>query len=116
MSCTHLPLLMIDHNVMRLYVPMHDSLAVAVVERLEQLEDVVPYVKVGELGVQAAEVGIVDVLEYQRRRLTLSCPLISVQNNRRVGKRGMYPIASPVGITNLIVAHDVEQLHDIGST
>lgn len=62
---------MIDHNVMRLDITVHDSFAVAEVQSLEQLEDVVSYVVVLELGVQTPEVSVVDVLEDQRRCLAL---------------------------------------------
>jgi hypothetical protein len=68
---------MVDHNVVRLDVAMHYAFAVAVVKglavslasaleqtHLEQLEDVEAHVKVGELGVQAAEVGVIYVFEY----------------------------------------------------
>ena len=61
MAC--LFVLMIDHNVMRLHIAVHNALAVAEVEGLEELEDVVPHVDVVEFGVEAPEVGIVDVLE-----------------------------------------------------
>ena len=67
----YLPVLMIDHNVMRFYVSVHDALAVAVVERLEEFVDVVAHIDVVELGVEAPEVGVVDVLKDQRRGLTL---------------------------------------------
>mmetsp|Transcript_9963 Transcript_9963/g.25272 ORF Transcript_9963/g.25272 Transcript_9963/m.25272 type:complete len:276 (-) Transcript_9963:2362-3189(-) len=73
----------VDHDVVRLDVSVNDSLAVAVVERLEEFEDVEPYVKVTERGVQDAEVDVVDVLEDERRRFTLR------------------------------VTHDVEQAYDI---
>jgi hypothetical protein len=62
---------MIDHNVMRFDIAMHDALAVAVVESLEQLKDVVPDINVVELGVEASEVRVVDKLEDEGRRLTL---------------------------------------------
>ena len=62
---------MIDHDVVRLDITVHDAFAVAEVKGLEQLEDVVPYVVVLELGVEAPEVGVVDVFEYQRRCLAL---------------------------------------------
>jgi hypothetical protein len=62
---------MIDHNVMRLDITVHDAFAVAVVERLEQFENVVSYVIVLELGVQTPEVGVVDIFEYQRRGFAL---------------------------------------------
>lgn len=62
---------MIDHNVVRLDIAVHDALAVAVIEGLEQLKNVVPHVDVVELGVQASEVRVVDKFEDQGRRLTL---------------------------------------------
>jgi hypothetical protein len=34
---SHLPVLMVDHNVMRLDISVHDALAVAEVQRLEKL-------------------------------------------------------------------------------
>lgn len=64
---------MIDHNVMRLDITVHDSFAVAEVQGLEQLEDVVSYVVVLEFGVQTPEVSVVDVLEDQRRCFALHC-------------------------------------------
>lgn len=71
-NSTYLSVLMIDHNVMRLDVSVHDALAVAVIKSLEQLKDVVPNINVVELGVKAAEVGVVDVLEDQRWGFALS--------------------------------------------
>lgn len=56
---------MIDHNVMRLDITVHDAFAVAEIQGLEQLIDVVPHVVVLELGVQASEVGVVDIFEYK---------------------------------------------------
>lgn len=68
---TNFAILMIDHNVMRLHVSVHDSFAVAEVQSLEQLKDVVTNIDVVELGVQASEIGVVDMLEDERRGLTL---------------------------------------------
>lgn len=62
---------MIDHNVMRFHVSVHNALAVAIVEGLEQLVDVVSNIDVVELGVKAPEVGVVDILEDERGCLTL---------------------------------------------
>lgn len=62
---------MIDHNVMRLHVAVHYALAVAKVERLEEFVDVEAHVEVVELWIEAAKVGVVDILEDERRRLAL---------------------------------------------
>ena len=67
----YLSVLMVDHNVMRFDVAVHDPLAVTKVQRLEQLKDVEPHIEVVELRVEAPKVGVVDVLKDQRRGLTL---------------------------------------------
>lgn len=62
---------MVDHYVVRLDIAVHDALAVAVIERLEQLVDVVPHIDVVELWVEGPKVDVVDVFEDERGRLTL---------------------------------------------
>lgn len=62
---------MIDHNVVRLDITMHNSLAVAEVQGLEKLENVESHIEVVELGVETAEVCVVDVLEDEGRRFAL---------------------------------------------
>mmetsp|Transcript_87340 Transcript_87340/g.138615 ORF Transcript_87340/g.138615 Transcript_87340/m.138615 type:complete len:249 (+) Transcript_87340:272-1018(+) len=69
-----LPILVVNHHVVRLHVSVHDSLGVAVVESLENLKDVVPNVVVGQRRVQLLEVRVVDVLKYQARCLGLRIP------------------------------------------
>ena len=54
----------INHDVVRLDIAMHDALAVAKVESLEQLEDIVADIKIVELGIETAEVCVIDMLEY----------------------------------------------------
>jgi hypothetical protein len=78
---------MIDHNVMRFDVAVHDALAVAVVEGFEQLVDVVADVDVVELGVESAEVGIIDVFENEGGRLALRVPH-DVKQGDNVGTAG----------------------------
>jgi len=63
---------MIDHNVMRFYVSVHYSLAMTVVQALEQLIDIVSNIDIVELRVQASEIGVVDILKYERRGLALN--------------------------------------------
>jgi hypothetical protein len=67
----YLPVIMIDHNVVRLDVAVHNALAVAEVKSLEQLMDIEADIEVVELGIQAPEVCVVDVFEDEGRRLTL---------------------------------------------
>lgn len=50
---------------------MHDALAVTEIQRLQKLEYVVPHIEVVELGVQAPEIGVVDVLKDERWSLAL---------------------------------------------
>lgn len=70
-SSSHLSVLMIDHNVVRLHVSVHNSLAVAEIESLEQFEDIKSDIDILKLGIQASEVGVVDIFKDQRRSLTL---------------------------------------------
>ena len=56
---------------MRLHVAVHDALRVAIVEGVEERENVVPHVEVGELGVELAEAHVLDVLENEGRGLAL---------------------------------------------
>ena len=44
----------------------------AEIQRFQKLIDVVPHVEVLELWVQCPEISVVDVLEYQARRLALT--------------------------------------------
>lgn len=96
---------MIDHNVMRLDISMHNTLAVAEVQSLEELKDVEPDIDVIELGVEASEIGIVDVLENEGRRLTLFAV-------------GQFHIAMDVeGVgTNLRIPNNVKQGNNIGTS
>ena len=68
---------MIDHNVMRLDITVHNSLAVTEIEGLQELEDVESDINIVELGVQASEIGVVDMLKDERRCLALSTAAIS---------------------------------------
>lgn len=69
---------MIDHNVMRLDISVHDAFTVAVVQRLEKLVYVVPHVVVLKLGVQAPKVGVVDILKDQRGCFALRCGALAL--------------------------------------
>ena len=100
---TNLSVLMIDHNVMRLNISMHNTLAVAEVQSLEELKDVEPDIDVIELRVEASEIGIVDVLENEGRRLTLFAFVVSYMLTMSVEKVG----------TNLRIPNNVEQGNNI---
>lgn len=85
MKTTDLLFIMIDHHVMRLYITMHNTLAVTEVQRLQELIDIKTDVKVGEARVQGSEVRVVDIFEDQTRRFAL------------------------------VVAHHIQQCYDIGT-
>jgi hypothetical protein len=70
----YLPILMIDHNVMRLHISMHDALAVTEVERLEKLEDVISHVQVVELGIECPKISVIDIFEDERGCFALHVP------------------------------------------
>uniref|UniRef100_A0AAG5D8W7 Secreted protein n=1 Tax=Anopheles atroparvus TaxID=41427 RepID=A0AAG5D8W7_ANOAO len=65
---TQLAVLVIDHHVMGLHVAVHDAHAVAVVQCLQQLVQIVPDVVVCERLVELLEVRIVHMLEDEGRR------------------------------------------------
>lgn len=62
---------------MRLHIAVHDALAVAEIQRLEELGNVEPNIEIVELRVQASEVGIVHELEDERWRFALYAPEVS---------------------------------------
>ena len=64
-------LLVVDHDVVRFHVAVHDAARVAEVEGLEEFKDVVPDVVVGQARVEDFEIRIVDVFKHQTRRLAL---------------------------------------------
>lgn len=77
----------VDHNVVRLDIPVHDALRMAEIKRLEDLVHVVANVKVVEALVELAEVSVARVDELS-------------DNGRRLGQR---------------VAHDIDQVDDVDS-
>ena len=100
----HFSVLMVDHNVVRLDVAMHNALAVAEVESFEEFENVEADVEIVELGVEAAEVGVVHVLEDERWRFALMKSQSATRFDGRQRDR-----------TNLRVSNNVEESNDIGS-
>jgi hypothetical protein len=80
-------LLVIDHNVMRLDIAVHDAFGMAEVEGFEEFEDVVSYVVVDESWVQSPEVGVVDILEDEAGSLTLAIS-DNIQQSNDVGPTG----------------------------
>lgn len=69
---TNLFLIVVNHNIVRLHIPVHDSLAVTEVQCLQKLVDIITHVIVGEAGVEHAEVRVVHVFENQARRFALA--------------------------------------------
>lgn len=81
---SYLSPLMIDHDVMWLHVPMHDSFAMAEVQSFEQLVNVVADIIINESRVQSPEVGIVDIFENETRCFALTIAN-DVQQRNNIG-------------------------------
>lgn len=71
---TQLLALVIDHDVVGLYVSVHDAARVAEIQSLEQFTDIVPYIHIAERLIECPKVRIVDVLEDERRGFALRIP------------------------------------------
>ena len=69
---TYLSLVMINHDIVRLDIPVHDAFAMAEVQRLEELEDVEPHIVVHKSRIQRPEVCVVHVLENQTGSFALT--------------------------------------------
>ena len=84
---TYLSILVINHNIVGLDISVHYALAVAEVQRLDmfsntascllletylqKLEDIIADIIIDEFRIQTSKIGVVDVLENERRRLAL---------------------------------------------
>ena len=84
---TYLALLVIDHDIVRLDITVHDALAVAEIQGLQELKDIVPDIIVGEPRIQGTEVRVVDILKYQTGRLALTVAN-HVQQSDDIGATG----------------------------
>ncbi len=69
-----LPLLVINHDVVRLDIPMHHTIGMAIIQRLEQLKNVVPNIEIRKRRVQNLEIRVVHMLKNETRRFTLRIP------------------------------------------
>ena len=77
--------IMIDHDIMRFNITMHNPLGMTIIKclvhyprsskegglYLEKFVNVITVIVVGEFRIQGSEIGVVDVLENQTWRLTL---------------------------------------------
>lgn len=70
-NMTNLALFVVNHDIVRLDISVHDALAVTEVERLEQLVDIEANIVVGEARVECPEIGVVDSLKDQTRGFAL---------------------------------------------
>ena len=60
---THLPLFVVNHDVVWLDISVHDASRMTEVERFQQFQDVIPDIEICKFGVEDLEVGVVDVFE-----------------------------------------------------
>ena len=66
-----LALLVVDHDIMWFDITVHDTVGMAIVQSLEQLEDIETNIEVRESRVKDLEVCVVDMLEDERGSLGL---------------------------------------------
>jgi len=60
------PLVVVDHNIMRFDIPMHDASGMAVIEGLEKLHSIISDVEIGQGRKQLFEVSVIDIFENER--------------------------------------------------
>ena len=96
---------MVDHDVVRLDVAVHDASGMTKVEGLEQLENVVPHVVVGKLWVQDFKVSAVRATSY------ISTPR---DTDTRADHILVHILKDDGRCFRLRVAHDVEQSDNVG--
>ncbi len=79
MKETNFSVLMVNHDVVRLHISVHDALAVAKIESLftisnyaksrqifsylQELKDIIPNIVVDEFWVEGSKVGVINVFE-----------------------------------------------------
>mmetsp|Transcript_14032 Transcript_14032/g.21715 ORF Transcript_14032/g.21715 Transcript_14032/m.21715 type:complete len:307 (+) Transcript_14032:338-1258(+) len=69
-----LPLLMINHDIVRLDIPMHHPIRMTIIQRLEQLKYIIPNIIIRQGRIQYLEIGIIHMLKNQRGGLGLWIP------------------------------------------
>ena len=103
---------------MRLDITVHDAFAVAEVQGLEQLENVVPYVVVLELGIETPKVGVVDIFENERRCFALHLNHQQFVQQATAGEAQYRAVAHAVFFritTDLVVAHHIQKRNNVGT-
>ena len=80
-------LLMIDHNVVRLDITVHDSLAVTEIQCLEKLVDVETDIVVNKPRVKGSKIGVVYVFEDEAGSLALAVS-DDIQQCNNIGASG----------------------------
>lgn len=68
----NLSFLVINHDVVRLDITMHDAFAVAEVQRFQQFVNIIPDIVVDKTRIKCPKVGVVHILEHKARRLALA--------------------------------------------
>mmetsp|Transcript_11268 Transcript_11268/g.24451 ORF Transcript_11268/g.24451 Transcript_11268/m.24451 type:complete len:303 (+) Transcript_11268:518-1426(+) len=69
-----LPLLVIDHHIVRLHIPVHHPIGMTVIQRLEKLKYVIPNIIIRQRRIQYLKVGIIHMFENQTGGLALRIP------------------------------------------
>lgn len=68
---SQLPLLVVDHDIMRLHISVHDTIRVTKVQGFQQFEHIIANIVISQSRVESFEVRIVDVFENEGGSLRL---------------------------------------------
>jgi hypothetical protein len=65
---------MVNHDIVRLDISVHDAFTVAEVQRLEEFENIVSHIIVHKPRIQRPKISVIHVFENQARSLALTVP------------------------------------------
>ena len=101
---------MIDHNIVRFHISMHNALAVTEIQRLQKFINVKTDIIIGKTRVQGAEVCVIHVFENQAWGLALAIA-DNIEQGHHVGTPRQ--VLKNLDLTlNLLLFDRLEDLND----